>query len=149
MIAENNERKRNILWRTAISVSFIVIILIAVYFIVRMFTANPMEGSWVDEDSGRMIEIQGNEIAKVEWQDEADGSLQVVNMAYTLDRDSKIFSLHVDEVAVEKAVESGMSKETVENVVTSLEGNYDYNIEQNVLTLTEREYGDQMTFEKQ
>ena len=113
MIAENNERKRNILWRTAIS------------------------------------EIQGNEIAKVEWQDEADGSLQVVNMAYTLDRDSKIFSLHVDEVAVEKAVESGMSKETVENVVTSLEGNYDYNIEQNVLTLTEREYGDQMTFEKQ
>ena len=96
-----------------------------------------------------MIEIQGNEIAKVEWQDEADGSLQVVNMAYTLDRDSKIFSLHVDEVAVEKAVESGMSKETVENVVTSLEGNYDYNIEQNVLTLTEREYGDQMTFEKQ
>ena len=76
MIAENNERKRNILWRTAISVSSIVIILIAVYFIVRMFTANPMEGSWVDEDSGRMIEIQGNEIAKVEWQDEADGSLQ-------------------------------------------------------------------------
>ena len=145
MIAENNERKRNILWRTAISVSSIVIILIAVYFIVRMFTANPMEGSWVDEDSGRMI----NEIAKVEWQDEADGSLQVVNLAYTLDRDSKIFSLHVDEVAVEKAVESGMSKETVENVVTSLEGNYDYNIEQNVLTLTEREYGDQMTFEKQ
>ena len=114
-----------------------------------MFTANPMEGSWVDEDSGRMIEIQGNEIAKVEWQDEADGSLQVVNMAYTLDRDSKIFSLHVNETAVEKAVESGMSKETVENVVTSLEGNYDYNIEQNVLTLTEREYGDQMTFEKQ
>ena len=144
MIAENNERKRNILWRTAISVSSIVIILIAVYFIVRMFTANPMEGSWVDEDSGRMIEIQGNE-----WQDEADGSLQVVNMAYTLDRDSKIFSLHVDEAAVEKAVESGMSKEIVENVVTSLEGNYDYNIEQNVLTLTEREYGDQMTFEKQ
>lgn len=103
MIAENNERKRNILWRTAISVSSIVIILIAVYFIVRMFTANPMEGSWVDEDSGRMIEIQGNEIAKVEWQDEADGSLRVVNMAYTLDRDSKIFSLHVDEAAVEKS----------------------------------------------
>ena len=50
---------------------------------------------------------------------------------------------------MEKAVEAGMSKETVENVVTSLEGNYDYNIEQNVLTLTEREYGDQMTFEKQ
>ena len=81
------------LWRTAISVSSIVIILIAVYFVVRMFTANPMEGSWVDEDSGRMIEIQGNEIAKVEWQDEADGSLQVVNMAYTLDRDSKILSM--------------------------------------------------------
>lgn len=149
MIAENDERKRNILWRTTISVSSIVIIVIAIFFIVRMFTANPMEGSWIDEESGRMIEIQGNEIIKVEWQDEADGSLQVVNMAYTLDRESKIFSLHIDEAAVEKAVDSGMSEETVENVVDSLEGSYDYNIEQNVLTLTEREYGDQMTFEKQ
>ncbi len=149
MIAENDERKRNILWRTTISVSSIVIIVIAIFFIVRMFTANPMEGSWIDEESGRMIEIQGNEIVKVEWQDEADGSLQVVNMAYTLDRESKIFSLHIDEAAVEKAVDSGMSEETVENVVDSLEGSYDYNIEQNVLTLTEREYGDQMTFEKQ
>ncbi len=149
MIAENDERKRNILWRTAISVSSIVIIVIAIFFIVRMFTANPMEGSWIDEDSGRMIEIQRNEILKIEWQDEADGSLQVVNMAYTLDRESKIFSIHIDEAAVEKALESGMNKETVENVVTSLEGSYDYNIEQNVLTLTEREYGDQMTFEKQ
>lgn len=149
MIAENDERKRNILWRTTISVSSIVIIVIAIFFIVRMFTANPMEGSWIDEESGRMIEIQGNEVIKVEWQDEADGSLQVVNMAYTLDRESKIFSLHIDEAAVEKAVESGMSEETVENVVDSLEGSYDYNIEQNVLTLTEREYGDQMTFEKQ
>ena len=73
MIAENNERKRNILWRTAISVSSIVIILIAVYFIVRMLTANPMEGSWVDEDSGRMIEIKGNEHAKVERQAEDEG----------------------------------------------------------------------------
>lgn len=149
MIAENDERKRNILWRTTISVSSIVIIVIAIFFIVRMFTANPMEGSWIDEESGRMIEIQGNEIIKVEWQDEADGSLLVVNMAYTLDRESKIFSLHIDEAAVEKAVDSGMSEETVENVVDSLEGSYDYNIEQNVLTLTEREYGDQMTFEKQ
>lgn len=149
MIAENDERKRNILWRTTISVSSIVIIVIAIFFIVRMFTANPMEGSWIDEESGRMIEIQGNEVIKVEWQDEADGSLQVVNMAYTLDRESKIFSLHIDEAAVEKAVESGMSEEKVENVVDSLEGSYDYNIEQNVLTLTEREYGDQMTFEKQ
>lgn len=149
MIAENDERKRNILWRTTISVSSIVIIVIAIFFIVRMFTANPMEGSWIDEESGRMIEIQGNEVIKVEWQDEADGSLQVVNMAYTLDRESKIFSLHIDEAAVEKAVDSGMSEETVENVVDSLEGSYDYNIEQNVLTLTEREYGDQMTFEKQ
>ena len=86
MIAENDERKRNILWRTTISVSSIVIIVIAIFFIVRMFTANPMEGSWIDEESGRMIEIQGNELVKVEWQDEADGSLQVVNMAYTLDR---------------------------------------------------------------
>lgn len=149
MIAENDERKRNILWRTTISVSSIVIIVIAIFFIVRMFTANPMEGSWIDEESGRMIEIQGNEIIKVEWQDEADGSLLVINMAYTLDRESKIFSLHIDEAAVEKAVDSGMSEETVENVVDSLEGSYDYNIEQNVLTLTEREYGDQMTFEKQ
>ena len=42
-----------------------------------------------------------------------------------------------------------MTTDRLNTAISSLEGSYDYNIEQNQLTLTEREYGEQMVFEKQ
>ena len=51
MFAKNDEEKRNRLWKTAISVSTLVIILIAVFFVIKLFTSNPLEGTWVREDS--------------------------------------------------------------------------------------------------
>lgn len=51
IIAKNDEEKRNKLWRVAITVSTLVIIAVALYFIVRMFVANPIEGTWVQKDS--------------------------------------------------------------------------------------------------
>ena len=44
MIYENNEEKRSTLWRTVLTVSSVLIIIIAVFFVVKLFTANPLEG---------------------------------------------------------------------------------------------------------
>ena len=57
MIYENNEEKRNTLWRTVLTVSSVIIIIILIFFIVKLFTGNPLEGSWVSEDSGAVLEI--------------------------------------------------------------------------------------------
>ena len=59
MFAKNDEEKRNRLWKTAISVSTLVIILIAVFFVIKLFTSNPLEGTWVREDSDLMLTISG------------------------------------------------------------------------------------------
>ena len=40
MIYENNEQKRSTLWRTVLTVSSVLIIIVAVFFIVKLFTGN-------------------------------------------------------------------------------------------------------------
>lgn len=61
LIANNNEAERSRLWRIVMTVSSIVIILIAIFFLVRMFTSNPLEGTWKSEDNDLVLEINGKD----------------------------------------------------------------------------------------
>lgn len=152
MIAKNDEKKRNILWRTAISVSSVLIIIIAAFFFIKLFTANPMEGTWNSEEKNLVMTVKGNGTVVIEWPDEFDGAEIAVSMDYNLDKEAKIFILHRDDEAVKSVVkkaEGAVTTDRLNTAISSLEGSYDYNIEQNQLTLTEREYGEQMVFEKQ
>lgn len=146
MIAENDERKRSKLWRIAMIVSSILIIAIAIFFGIRLFTSNPLEGTWVSEDSGLVMKVQGNDSALLEWTDgsEEEGT----KLKYSVDLKSKIFTLYRDE-------KNGMEESDYDTLSDSgfaagtMEGTYDYSLEQGELTLTEREYGDQMVFVKE
>lgn len=151
MIAKNDERKRNILWRVTMSVSSVLVILIAAFFLIKMFTGNPMEGKWANEDSDLVMEVKGNGTAVIQWPEEFDGAEVAVRMQYSIDKESKIFSLHVDEAEVKDVVENSkgaVTTNSLDSAMGYLEGSYDYNIERNQLTLTEREYGEQMVFAK-
>ena len=129
MFAKNDEEKRNRLWKTAISVSTLVIILIAVFFVIKLFTSNPLEGTWVREDSDLMMTISGGECS--------------------VDTDMKVITLHTDAAELQKAAEeSGVDTAKLDTALQKLDGTYEYNLEQKELTLTEREYGSQMTFTK-
>ena len=152
MIAKNDEKKRNMLWRTAISVSSVLIIIIAAFFFIKLFTANPMEGTWSSEEKNLVMKIQGNGTTVMKWPDEFDGEEIAVSMNYDLDKEAKIFILHRDDEAIKEVVKKAKGAVTTDRLniaISSLEGSYDYNIEQTQLTLTEREYGEQMVFEKQ
>ena len=129
MIYENNEEKRSTLWRTVLTVSSVIIIIILIFFIVKLFTGNPLEGSWVSEDSGAVLEI-GDDGA-VTLTGGTDGEEEeAAPMSYTVDTKNKIFTVYTDSAYAEGV----------------LSGSYDYHIEKDTLTLTEREYGDQMVF---
>lgn len=127
MIYENNEEKRSTIWRTILTVSSVIIIIIAVFFIAKLFTGNPLEGRWVSEGSGDTIEITD------------DGSLiilpeeggQAVEIRYDVDTRTKVLTV-------------GSEEEVDSDIIQP--GTYSYNIEQDILTLTEREYGDQLVF---
>ena len=111
-----------------------------------------MEGTWNSEEKNLVMTVKGNGTVVIEWPDEFDGAEIAVSMDYNLDKEAKIFILHRDDEAVKSVVkkaEGAVTTDRLNTAISSLEGSYDYNIEQNQLTLTEREYGEQMVFEKQ
>lgn len=152
MFEKNDEVKRNQLWRTVVTVSSVLIVIIAAFFLFKMFTANPLEGKWIYEDSNLIMTIKGNGTAVLEWPDEFEGAKVEVEMSYSMDMDTKTFSLHLDEEDVEKAAEASdgaVTAEGLDSAAGALEATYDYNLEQNQLTLTDREYGEQLVFDKE
>ena len=76
MILENNEEKRSTLWRTIVAISSILIVIVAVFFVTRLFVGNPLVGTWVSEDSGEVIKIESN--GKVTLTDEDKKSFETV-----------------------------------------------------------------------
>ncbi len=150
MLAKNDDHTRSIIWRSVMSVTSVVIILIAVFFLVRMFTMNPLEGTWDYEDSDLIMTIKGNNTAIIKWPDEFDDNQIAVSMNYDIDSKTKTFSLRLNTDAVKKAADSeGISEDVITQALDRLDGTYDYNMEQNQLTLTDREYGSQLIFEKE
>ena len=150
MLARNDDHTRSIIWRSVMSVTSVVIILIAVFFLVRMFTMNPLEGTWDYEDSDLIMTIKGNNTAIIKWPDEFDDNQIAVSMDYDIDSKTKTFSLRLNTDAVKKAADSeGISEDVITQALDRLDGTYDYNMEQNQLTLTDREYGSQLIFEKE
>ena len=105
MFAKNDEEKRNRLWKTAISVSTLVIILIAVFFVIKLFTSNPLEGTWVREDSDLMLTISGEDQAVVQWPEEFESADVRVSVECSVDTDMKVITLHTDAAELQKAAE--------------------------------------------
>ena len=60
MLLKDNEEKRNIAWRTVMTVTSVLIILIAIFFAVKLFTSNPLAGNWENTDDGMKLKIKNN-----------------------------------------------------------------------------------------
>ncbi len=151
IISNNDEAKRSRLWRVTILVTSALIIIIAVYLLTKMFTTNPLEGTWESEDGGFTMEINGDDTVTVGLSGLLDGEDAYVKMDYSMDKDAKTITIEknaaqLDSLA-EKAGES-YTREELESELAALATTFDYNVEAKRLTLTEREYGGQLTFTK-
>ena len=60
IISRNDEEKRSRIWRVTTLVSSVLIVLIAVYLLTKLFTTNPLEGDWEDEDGSFVMTIESN-----------------------------------------------------------------------------------------
>ena len=137
MFMKNSEEKRNTAWRTVLTVSSVLIIIVAVFFVVKLFTDNPLEGTWVGDEGDITLTFT----------DERES----VTTECSVDKSSKVLTVRVSDEAVREQAEdtNGEITETqIQDLLDNIEGTYEYNIENTTLTLTEREYGSQMTFEK-
>lgn len=151
LIAKNDEVKRSRIWKIVMLVSSVLIVVIAVYLLTKMFTANPLEGSWESEDGSFVMGIRPDGSMTVRLSDISEEGDVEVKVLYTLDKDSKTITIKEDMAELEKtAKESGgaYTREALEQELSRVMTTFDYSIDSRQLTLTEREYGEQITFEK-
>lgn len=130
------------------TVTSVLIILIAIFFAVKLFTSNPLAGNWENTDDGMKLKIKNNgAMTIVQTLDESTVSVPV---EYTIDMEHKRFAIHVNEekLATQAEKTKKYSQQDLRDVADVMEGTYEYSVEQNVLTLTDSEYGSQKTFEK-
>lgn len=151
IIAKNDEAKRSKIWKLVTLVSSVLIIVIAAYLLMKMFTANPLEGNWESEDGDLMVSVGVNGTMTVKVYDISEGTDVSVEMEYTLDKEEKTITITEDMAALEEQVRKAggaYTEETLESALSSVATTFDYNIEGSRLILSEREYGEQLTFVK-
>lgn len=145
MIFKNSEEKRNTAWRTVMTVSSVLIVIIAAFFIVKLFTDNPLEGTWVSEDEGIRMEVRGDDtVVLTRINGENKDSLTLDGI---VDKENKTFTVQLRSGSVPEGADDGL--DASEDDQNPFEGTYSYSIENDTLTLTEREYGDQFVFERE
>ena len=152
IIAKNDEAKRSKIWRIVTLVSSVLIIVIAIFLLTKLFTSNPLEGTWVDEDRSLRLSIKSNGTIDVNVPEVAEDISVGVKLNYTMDKEEKTITIKADESEFEKLAKKSDGKYTQEdlkNALDSVTTTFDYSVDQEQLTLTEREYGEQMTFIKE
>ena len=151
MIANNDEAKRSKIWTVVTAVTFVLIVIIAIFLLMKMFTGNPLEGSWTDEDGNMDLKIGRNGQMTVILPASGDGEETQVPMTYTLSKESKTISIQEDDNKIQEIAEKSngqYTEETLKNAVQSIGTTFEYSIDGGTMTLTEREYGEQMMFNK-
>ena len=151
MIANNDEAERSKIWTVVTAVTSVLIVIIAIFLLMKMFTGNPLEGSWTDEDGNIDLKIGRNGQMTVILPASGDGEETQVPMTYTLSKESKTISIQEDDNKIQEIAEKSngqYTEETLKNAVQSIGTTFEYSIDGGTMTLTEREYGEQMMFNK-
>ena len=151
MIANNDEAKRSKIWTVVTAVTSVLIVIIAIFLLMKMFTGNTIEGSCTDEDGNMDLKIGRNGQMTVILPASGDGEETQVPMTYTLSKESKTISIQEDDNKIQEIAEKSngqYTEETLKNAVQSIGTTFEYSIDGGTMTLTEREYGEQMMFNK-
>lgn len=152
IIAKNDEEKRSKIWRWVTTIASIVIVVVAVYFLFTLFAGNPLEGTWRCQDSAMELTIRKGGNATVFWREMGEAPNVKLNLRFTIEKDDKTIAFELDEQEIEKTVNATEGEITEEAILTeagALENTFDYSLNHGVLTLSEREYGEQIVFEKE
>ena len=152
MLSREEEIKRSRNWRNVMVISSILIVLIATFFLMKMFLSNPLEGTWYNEESDMILSVKGNSSISASLPEALEGEDIKLKLSYTIDKEEKTISIKMDEAAVEKAVKDSdgqITREMMESALSSILTTLEYSVDQEELTLTEREYGEQMVFIKE
>ena len=111
MIANNDEAKRSKIWTVVTAVTSVLIVIIAIFLLMKMFTGNPLEGSWTDEDGNMDLKIGRNGQMTVILPASGDGEETQVPMTYTLSKESKTISIQEDDNKIQEIAEKSKTED--------------------------------------
>ncbi len=152
LTTKRDEAKRTKLFQIVSTSAFIIVVLIVAFFLFKMFTGNPLEGTWLSEDSDLSISVKSNNTVTVNVPEVGEVTDVKVKLQYAIDKDNKMLTIKLDQAAVDKAAEASdgqYDSEMLEVALSSIITSFNYSVDGDVLTLTEREYGEQMIFTKE
>lgn len=135
-LTNDKEEQRSQLWRISVVVATIMIFLVGSYFLHKMFTENPIMGTWSSQTRDITLTIRDN------------GQMEIIGadfyvegtVSYHMNTDMKSVSF---TLAQGNYLEGAESSEEVTYTST-----YNYSIEQEILTLTDMEFGNVENFIK-
>lgn len=127
--------------------STILIIVGAILLLTKLFTTNPLEGDWADEDGSFNMSVMknGSIVFSIPEAEEASGV--DVDMKYTLNKEEKTITIMADEAGFQEVADRSdgqYTEEEIRQALSSVITTFDYSVDQEQLTLTEREYGEQL-----
>ena len=102
MIEKNDEAKRSKIWTVVTSVTSVLIIIVAIFLLMKMFMGNPLEGSWTDEDGNMNLKISRDGQMTVTIPASGEGKDTEVPMTYTMNKESKTISIQQDDAEIQK-----------------------------------------------
>lgn len=152
LIAKNDEVKRSKIWRIVTTVTSILIIVIAAFFIIKLFMSNPVEGTWENTDTNLTITIKSGNTVVISIPDLAKDTDVTLKMNYVLDKGGKTITIKENENAILKSAEQSKGQYTeieLKNAVSPITTTFGYSVDGEVLTLTEQDYGEQTIYQRQ
>lgn len=152
LIAKNDEKERSHLFRIVIWTASIVIIVIAAYFLIRMFGANPVAGTWEYQDDNITMKIKDKDRLTVSFANLQDMKDLEVSLDYEVEKSEKTLTIAAPkekEISdIVKESDGRITEAVLDTALSRFTASFDYSIEQQRLTLTDREYGEQMVFDR-
>lgn len=135
-LGKEKEERRSQIWRITVVIATITIVSISAYFLHKMFTHNPIVGTWSSQTRDTVLTI--HEDGEIEI---AGGEIDIVgNVIYNINIENKTISFTLREGNYLEG--SDLDKETNATFTNT----YTYSIEQEILTLTDMEFGEQENF---
>ena len=145
MFRKMDEEQRSLLWRFVVIAATCMIVCVALFFGIRYFTSSPLKGIWDSEDDAITLAFEEEEVVAM-WED-ASGAYHKVVLDYTLDKTEKTVNIRPKGEEFWKEENAGELAE--QGLLASfglITATFDYSVEHDTLTLTEREYGEQLVF---
>lgn len=143
---ERNEEKRTVLWWVITLLAVAVVLCVVAFFMVHLRKSNPLTGTWISQDAAISLQFSDDGTAVVV---STENEAYEAELTYTYDKTEKTVNIRLRDSAGGQTDDASDTAElALRDTFGLVTDSFNYNIKADTLTLTEREFGEQLVFAK-